>query len=70
MKTFLFCLNEYKTATVHPLHRYNSVDNMANEQHGKKKPQPQSDVEELYDLSDPEAFRKAFIASEILNRKY
>lgn len=25
---------------------------------------------ELFDLSDPDTFRKAFIASEILNRKY
>ena len=28
----------------------------------------QDDV--LFDLSDPDEFRKAFIASEILNRKY
>ena len=26
--------------------------------------------DELFDLSDPDVFRKAFIASEILNRKY
>ena len=26
--------------------------------------------DELFDLSDPDEFRKAFIASEILNRKY
>ena len=25
---------------------------------------------ELFDLSDPDEFRKAFIAAEILNRKY
>jgi len=25
---------------------------------------------DLFDLSDPDEFRKAFIASEILNRKY
>ena len=30
-----------------------------------------SETEEaLFDLCDPEGFRKAFIASEILNRKY
>ena len=26
--------------------------------------------DELFDLSDPDEFRRAFIASEILNRKY
>ena len=36
--------------------------------------QPQTPVpdqeNELFDLSDPDTFRQAFIASEILNRKY
>lgn len=27
-------------------------------------------ADELFDLSDPDTFRKAFIASEVLNRKY
>ena len=31
---------------------------------------PQTEDEALFDLSDPDEFRKAFIASEILNRKY
>ena len=30
----------------------------------------QAETDELFDLSDPDVFRKAFIASEILNRKY
>ena len=37
-------------------------------------PQPQVSAaeaeDELFDLSNPGEFRKAFIASEILNRKY
>ncbi|MBQ7530287.1 MAG: hypothetical protein IJT12_01095 [Paludibacteraceae bacterium] len=37
-------------------------------------PQPQTALpeqeNELLELSDPDTFRKAFIASEILNRKY
>lgn len=34
-------------------------------------PAPVPDTEdELFDLSDPDTFRRAFIASEILNRKY
>ena len=36
--------------------------------------QPQTVISEtedvLFDLSDPDEFRRAFIASEILNRKY
>lgn len=30
----------------------------------------QEQADELFDLSDPDEFRKAFIAAEILNRKY
>ena len=30
----------------------------------------QHEVAELLDLSDPDEFRRAFLASEILNRKY
>ena len=31
---------------------------------------PETEDEVLFDLSDPDEFRRAFIASEILNRKY
>ena len=37
-------------------------------------PQPQAGMQEpvdaLFDLSNPDEFRKAFLAAEILNRKY
>ena len=34
-------------------------------------PVPVQETEnDLFDLSDPDEFRKAFIAAEILNRKY
>ena len=36
-----------------------------------QQPMPVAEVEsELFDLSNPDEFRKAFIASEILGRKY
>lgn len=31
---------------------------------------PEAGDDVLFDLSDPDEFRRAFIASEILNRKY
>lgn len=31
---------------------------------------PETEDDVLFDLSDPDEFRRAFIASEILNRKY
>ena len=49
------------------MHRYNSVDNMEKR---TKQNLPQQEAEKEFDLSDPEQFRRAFIASEILNRKY
>ena len=44
---------------------------MANkQQHGRMIAEQPAQTQDLLDLTDPEALRKAIVISEILNRKY
>lgn len=47
----------------------NIVTNVTSHAHSDQ-PVVADATDELFDLSDPDEFRRAFIASEILNRKY